>query len=572
MTTDLASTAPSPNWPQELHDQLAPLAEAIHALAGRFLGDSQEAAVEFKTDAVRLDRASTDLREGTRQLLDPTSRPADLAPADAMRRVRHDLLNIINRVSGYSQLLLETEEDELVGTLRADLERIRDLSKESERLILVRLARPRATAETVTPPTASAPVAGANVQASPATILVVDDDESGRSAMARALRAMGHTLVEAGDGRQAVDLVNQRSFDLVLLDISMPGMDGYEVLRIIRADPRRQGMPVLMVSGLDEISHMVRCIEAGAEDFLPKPVDHVLLRARINSLLARRQLRVRELEQFFPPEVARQLIDQPEVLEEGAQTEITVLFCDIRGYSRISRRLGPANTIEWVSAVMEDLSDCIMRNGGVLVDFIGDELMAMWGAPTDQPDHAIRACRTGLEMLACLPGLNETWRDTLGETMDLGVGLNSGPAWVGNSGTRRKFKYGPSGDTVNVGSRVQGTTKYLKAHLIVSRATHDRLEGHFLSRRLGRVRVVNISEPVELFQVVPDGTPHWPELKGRYEEALTLYEHQELDLAARKLGSLIAEYGAIGPGMALMLRTIEGLLGRWDAVLELPGK
>jgi adenylate cyclase len=213
-----------------------------------------------------------------------------------------------------------------------------------------------------------------------------------------------------------------------------------------------------------------------------------------------------------------------------------------------------------------------MRNGGVLVDFIGDELMSMWGAPTNQPDHAVRAARTGLEMLACLPGLNATWQERLGERMDLGVGLNSGPAWVGNSGTRRKFKYGPSGDTVNVGSRVQGTTKYLKAHMIVSRATYDRLEVRFLSRRLGKVRVVNISEPVELYQVVPDGTPHWAELKSRYEEALALYEQGELDPAARKLGSLIAEHGAGGPALALMTRTIEGLLGRWDPVFELPGK
>src|SRR5207247_538329 len=104
--------------------------------------------------------------------------------------------------------------------------------------------------------------------------------EAGRSTLARALRALGHTLFGAGDRRQAVEMVNQRSFDLVLLDISRPGMDGYEVLRIIRADPRRQAMPVLMVSGLDEIAHTVRCIEAGAEDFLSKPVDHVLLRAR----------------------------------------------------------------------------------------------------------------------------------------------------------------------------------------------------------------------------------------------------------------------------------------------------
>jgi adenylate cyclase len=405
-------------------------------------------------------------------------------------------------------------------------------------------------------------------------VLVVDDEDDIRAALVRALRNQGHAVEEVGDGARAIERMRRESFDLVLLDITMPGMDGYEVLRLIRADARLQSLPVLMISGLDEYAHTARCIEAGAEDFLSKPVDHVLLRARVNSLLLRRQLRVRELEQFFPPEVARQFLDRPEVLDEGKQTAISVLFCDIRGYSRISRRLGPADTVEWLSAVMEELTDCILRQKGVLVDFIGDELMAMWGAPAYQPDHADLACRTALEMFACVPELNRRWQQRLGEPMDLGIGINSGIAWVGNTGTRRKFKYGPSGDTVNVGSRVQGATKYLRAPLIVSRSTHDQLHSAIASRRLGRVRVVNIAEPVELFEVVRPGTPHWPELKRRYEEALALYEGERLTEAAAMLGSLIASHGAAGPPLALMARTIEGLLEpeRWNAVFELPGK
>src|SRR5262249_39595580 len=162
-------------------------------------------------------------------------------------------------------------------------------------------------------------------------------------------------------------------------------------------------------------------------------------------------------------------------------------------------------------------------------DFIGDELLAMWGAPAIQPDHAERACTTALEMLGCLPGLNRLWQDRLGEVMGFGIGINSGMAWVGNAGTKRKFKYGPSGDTVNVGSRVQGATKYLKAPVIVSRETHDRLPpGRFLSRRLGCVRVVNIDEAVELYQIVPAKTPDWPLLKSQYEQALALYEARQL--------------------------------------------
>src|SRR5262249_28517497 len=140
---------------------------------------------------------------------------------------------------------------------------------------------------------------------------------------------------------------------------------------------------------------------------------------------------------------------------------------------------------------------------------------------------------------------------------------------------KRKFKYGPSGDTVNVGSRVQGATKYLKAPVIVSRETHDRLPpGRFLSRRLGCVRVVNIDEAGELYQIVPAKTPDWPLLKSQYEQALALYEARQLDQAAQQLGRLIATHGAAGPLLALMARTIEGLLQpeRWSPVFELPGK
>jgi adenylate cyclase len=571
VSTDLAQAGAPSDWSQLLRRDLLPRVQAIRERSAQFLAQSQDAPPVFRTDADRLDRASSELLENSRYLVSLGSGPAGADVTPLVRKARHALLNILNRVSGYSQLLLEAEEDEMLGIGRTDLERIYDLSRECERVIGQHLHPDRFVAPPASCDDCAPPVEREVV---PGTILVADDDADIRSALVRTLQAQGHTLHEAADGQDALERLRAGSFDLVLLDITMPRMDGYEVLRQMRADPRLQSVPVLMVSALDEFAHTARSIEAGAEDFLPKPVDHVLLRARVNALLLRQQLRVRELEQFFPPEVARQLIDRPEVLEEGVQTAISVLFCDIRGYSRISRRLGPADTVEWVSSVMEDLTDCILRNNGVLVDFIGDELMSMWGAPTNQPNHADLACKTALEMFDCLPDLNRRWQERLGETMDFGVGINSGIAWVGNSGTRRKFKYGPSGDTVNVGSRVQGATKYLKAPLIVSRATHEQLTGGFASRRLARVKVVNIAEPVELFEVVRPGLPHWDERKRCYEEALELYEQRRLQEAAQLLGSVIATHGAAGPPLALMARVIEGLLNRdsWNAVFELPGK
>jgi adenylate cyclase len=127
----------------------------------------------------------------------------------------------------------------------------------------------------------------------------------------------------------------------------------------------------------------------------------------------------------------------------------------------------------------------------------GDELIAMWGAPVDQPDHATLSARAAVDMLAAVPRINERWAATLGETMDLGIGINSGVARVGNTGSRHKFKYGPLGNTVNLASRVQGATKYVRSRILVTDATRSRMGSGFASRRVCQVRVVNIAEPVE---------------------------------------------------------------------------
>src|SRR5207302_9074849 len=182
--------------------------------------------------------------------------------------------------------------------------------------------------------------------------------------------------------------------------------------------------------------------------------------ARVEQEQAAIRARV-QFEQFFTPELSRQLTAQPDLLE-GRDAEVSILFCDIRGFSRISERLGPTRTVSWINHVLGELSECVLAHQGVLVDYIGDELMAMWGAPGVQPDHAKLACRAGLAMLESLPRLNEHWLSVLEEPMGLGVGINTGLARVGNTGTQRKFKYGPLGGTVNLASRVQGANKFLK--------------------------------------------------------------------------------------------------------------
>ncbi|MCA1685897.1 MAG: adenylate/guanylate cyclase domain-containing protein, partial [Planctomycetia bacterium] len=197
-----------------------------------------------------------------------------------------------------------------------------------------------------------------------------------------------------------------------------------------------------------------------------------------------------QFEQFFTPELAEELAARPDLLK-GRDVEVTLLFCDIRGFSRVSERVGPATTVRWIGDVMGVLSECVLAHKGVLIDYIGDELIAMWGAPKEEPDHARLACRSALDMLSILPELSERWQSVLGEPIDLGIGLNTGVAQVGNTGSHRKFKYGALGNTVNLASRVQGATKYMKTRLLVTGSTRAQLDDGFACRRLCTVGVVN---------------------------------------------------------------------------------
>jgi adenylate cyclase len=281
-----------------------------------------------------------------------------------------------------------------------------------------------------------------------------------------------------------------------------------------------------------------------------------------------------QFEQFFTPELARHLADQPDMLE-GRDCEVTILFCDIRGFSRISERLGPGRTVAWIGEVMETLSGCVLAERGVVVDYIGDEVMAMWGAPELGSGHAKQACRAALAMVAALPELNQRWESVLGEPMALGVGINTGPARVGNTGSKWKFKYGPLGNTVNLASRVQGATKYLKCSLLITAATQAHLDSSFALRRLCTVRVVNIEEPVDLYELALPDRPGWLQARTEYEEALTAFEKQNFRQAVAILGTRRLQQADDGPGLLLLRRAVDGMIythAPFDPVWVLPGK
>jgi adenylate cyclase len=254
------------------------------------------------------------------------------------------------------------------------------------------------------------------------------------------------------------------------------------------------------------------------------------------------------------------------------------MFTDIRGFSRMAERLGPTDTCRLVSDVMDRITARVKEFGGVVVDYAGDGMLAMWNAPDDMPDHAAQACRAGLAMLADMPGLSADWYERCGAQLGVGIGINTGPALVGNTGSRFKFKYGPFGHTVNLASRVEGATKQLRMPILITGHTHAQLGGQFATRRLSRVRVVGIRDPVDLYELHAEcATPEWQQRRDAYEKSLAMFEAGEWAKTCQMVYPLLAgqsnNYDI--PSLDLVHRSIECIKNPpdpFDPVLDLKSK
>lgn len=279
-------------------------------------------------------------------------------------------------------------------------------------------------------------------------------------------------------------------------------------------------------------------------------------------------------EQFFSPELARHLAADPRLLE-GREAEVTILFADVRSFCKYSEKLGAALTFRWIGDVLSELSRCVQEEEGVLVDYIGDELMAMWGAPKPQPDQAARAARASLAMQAAVARLDGRWQETLGEPVRVGIGINSGTAQVGNTGSTIKFKYGPLGNTVNLAARVRGLTKYLRCNVLITAATRQALGDGFIARRVVRVRVVNMQTPVDLYEVERAGSPQRQTFFAESQAALEALEAGDFTRAARLAGALLGENTGDGPLLLTLARATDALVrggDGFDLVWTPPGK
>jgi adenylate cyclase len=306
--------------------------------------------------------------------------------------------------------------------------------------------------------------------ASPGSVLVVDDDRVNRMLLTRSVEREGHRVSAAENGRTALRLMEENPPDVVLLDIVMPELDGVSVLERMKADSTLKHVPVIMISAVDEIDSVVHCLEMGAEDYLPKPFDPVVLRARINAGLTKKRLHELEREhvrgifsRFVPEHVVDDVLKRTDAdLRLGGSRDVgTVMFTDLRGFTAFCESTSPQGVIELLNEYFGEMIDAIFAHGGTLVGYRGDGVLAVFGAPIELEDHADRALAAAREMVGVrLHRFNRRIREQgLGRGFAMGIGLNSGHFMSGNVGSARRVEYTVHGDTVNTAARLQEMTK-----------------------------------------------------------------------------------------------------------------
>lgn len=329
-------------------------------------------------------------------------------------------------------------------------------------------------------------------------VLVVDDNEANRDLLARRVRRQGHTVTVAEDGLIALDLMQKEPFDLVLLDIMMPQMNGYQVLEHIKSDPHLCNIPVIVISAVDDINSVVECIELGAEDYLPKPFNAVLLAARINNCLEKKQLRDQErfyLEQLeaekerserlllsiLPKPIAEQLKQEQRIIADNF-SEATVLFADIVEFTKLAAHRSPIEVVCLLNQIFSAFDQLAEQHGVEKIKTIGDAYMVVGGLPMPRPDHAEAIAEMALDILKEVARFSAE----MGEQLNMRIGINSGPVVAGVIGTN-KFIYDLWGDTVNIASRME--SQGIAGGIQVTAETYNLLRDKYLFEARGIIPI-----------------------------------------------------------------------------------
>lgn len=537
--------------------------------------------------------------QADRQGLDRDGRAAQVeVRAEAARHLRHELLNQVNHIVGYAELLLEETEEpgplasglgeicsagrqvmaavnrlldptrgqefdahELRVALEEPLGRVEGLagelradppSEEEAARVLGQIATAARRALELATDGVAAPGEGvARARAKPAgraapetaapgergLVLVVDDDEANRDVLARRLGRLGYGVLEAPNGRRALELMESEPVDVVLLDLNMPELDGYQVLEARHDDPRLRDIPTLILSASGELGGVVRCIEMGAEDYLPKPFDPVLLQARVGACLEKKRLRDQErellatvqrqaaalaewnetlearvaeqveeldrmvrLRRFLSPQLADLIVSKGD--EEVLRThrrDIAVLFCDLSGFTAFAEVSEPEDVMAVLTEFHEELGRLIDEFGATVGFFAGDGLMVFFNDPLPCPDPAGQAVRMAVAMRGRVAERARGWRKR-GHDLGFAIGVALGYATLGEIGFEGRFDYGVIGSVVNLAARLCDQAE--RDQILISQRARLAVEEITELEELGAVTLKGFHAPVPAFNVV----------------------------------------------------------------------
>jgi adenylate cyclase len=339
-------------------------------------------------------------------------------------------------------------------------------------------------------------------------VLIAEDNRDSRELVSDILESLGHTPVVAVNGRIALEKIMAERPDLVILDVNMPELDGFEVCAAVKHNPATAEIPVLMLTAQTDVDSRVRGLGLGADDYLPKPFHPRELIARIETRLRakeetdtlrqqREQIR-KTFERFVTHEIVEQLIADPTRVQlGGALTIVTVLFADLEGFTTLAEHTDPEHLIEVLNAYHMLLVQHIKANGGTIDKFLGDGVMALYNTPLPQEDHALRAVKTALNIRDALPAFHQKFPPIF--RMGVNVGIHTGPAIVGNVGTPDLMDFTAVGDTVNLASRLQGLSD--DNEITVSENTFSLVARHVIGRRVGERAVRGREERVVTYLI-----------------------------------------------------------------------
>ncbi len=530
-------------WSHLRHELRTPL-NAIIGYSEMLLEDAEDDSLaDLASDLNQVLSAGRQLLTIVNDLLDAQR----LASGDVAFNLEALIVNLdyqartpLNGVIGYSEILLENVAEQGRAEVTADLQKIRAAGK----LFLARLNNivdfAKVDAGIQTAPEASdqsplidsvmtslrelAQQSAAATGGETGSLLVVDDNEINRDLLSRYLGRLGHRVQAAPDGRRALEMIDTGAFDTVLLDIMMPELNGYQVLQHLKDSPNWRDLPVIMISALDEMDSVVRCIELGAADYLSKPFNPVLLKARVGACLEKKRLsdlekaqkkQLQELNaalevrnrfirqtfgRYLSDEIVETILEKPEGLKIGGEKrQATVLMADLRGFTSLSERLPAEDVVSMVNIYLETMTEIILKYQGTIEEFIGDGILVVFGAPLQRPDDAQRGVACAVDMQLAMATVNDRNRQAGYPEVALGIGVNTGKMVVGNIGSKKRMKYGVVGRHVNLTSRIESYT--VGGQIFISEGTLKECGSIVRIDSAMQVMPKGVKEPLTIYEV-----------------------------------------------------------------------